>query len=525
MTDIVRTIAGGDYASAGKASRVVKEALKRLGVEPAIVRRAMVAVYEAEMNVVIHAHNGVLRAALTPERLDVTLEDEGPGIPDIAQAMREGYSTAPDEARALGFGAGMGLPNIRKNTDRFSIQSESDKGTRLRFSLLLLPQADAPADICSLRVDAGRCVQCMRCLSVCPTQAIRIRKGRPTVSSHLCVDCTSCARVCPANVFSPAGGVEMPEAQETVRLLLPAAALGQYGFSVSEETMDALLRAQGWAGACFLDPSERALEARMHDYSATHPDAAPVLSPVCPAVINLIRTRYPSLLGHVPPFLTAVEAALESSAPGRCVFVVSCAAQYAVAKETGGAEAIIVPGPLLRSLTPHVKTSAPRNTEAAATSRTQEDTLYIYGMDRVCEFLDEAENGRVKDCGIVELYACDLGCFGAPVWPEHPAIARRRAISNTTPDAGAVVVYRARPLKGRSGLRLDPDMHTAMEKLAQIDRIVKTLPGRNCSACGSPTCMTLAEDIVMGRADARDCIYSKQDASGGSRPPDKEQTP
>ena len=123
MTAVSFPIEGGDFAGAGTASRGLKEQLARLGVEGEVLRRAMIAAYEAEMNVVIHARRGKLWARLNSGRVDLEVVDEGPGIPDVEKAMREGWSTAPAEARALGFGAGMGLPNIRRASDVGSFSS------------------------------------------------------------------------------------------------------------------------------------------------------------------------------------------------------------------------------------------------------------------------------------------------------------------------------------------------------------------------------------------------------------------
>jgi len=112
-----------DFSGAGAASRALKQHLKRIGAESDAVRRAMIAAYEAEMNVVIHADGGVLEATVAEHQVDVDVTDGGPGIPDVPAAMREGFSTASAEARALGFGAGLGLPNIARNSDRLRVTS------------------------------------------------------------------------------------------------------------------------------------------------------------------------------------------------------------------------------------------------------------------------------------------------------------------------------------------------------------------------------------------------------------------
>ena len=129
-------VPGDDFTRAGEASADLKSRLKSLGFPPAAIRRAAIALYEGEINLAIHAGGGTISVEVTPERIEMALDDEGPGIPDIALAMSEGYSTAPDEVRSLGFGAGMGLPNMKKYTDEFSIASTVGEGTHIRMAVL-----------------------------------------------------------------------------------------------------------------------------------------------------------------------------------------------------------------------------------------------------------------------------------------------------------------------------------------------------------------------------------------------------
>ena len=124
-------VAGGDFTNAGRASTSIKDILKRLGVKADTVRRVAIACYEAEMNLVMYALRGRLCLKVSPETVVIEVEDEGPGIPDVSLAMQEGYSTATPEMREMGFGAGMGLPNIQKNADVFRIESELGRGTHL----------------------------------------------------------------------------------------------------------------------------------------------------------------------------------------------------------------------------------------------------------------------------------------------------------------------------------------------------------------------------------------------------------
>lgn len=126
-------IEGGDFSKVGTASSELKKILKQLNVDSSIIRRTVVALYEAEVNVVAHAYKGNIRFEISSKCIDVEVKDQGPGIPNIDLAMKEGFSTASAKVREMGFGAGMGLPNIKNNTDELNLFSELDKGTTLIF--------------------------------------------------------------------------------------------------------------------------------------------------------------------------------------------------------------------------------------------------------------------------------------------------------------------------------------------------------------------------------------------------------
>ncbi len=124
-------VPGNDFTRAGEASADLKARLKKVGLPAEAVRKAAIALYEGEINLAIHAGGGHIDVIFSPQAIEMTLTDQGPGIADIGLAMREGFSTAPDEVRSLGFGAGMGLPNMKKYTDHFEIESQLGKGTRV----------------------------------------------------------------------------------------------------------------------------------------------------------------------------------------------------------------------------------------------------------------------------------------------------------------------------------------------------------------------------------------------------------
>ena len=129
------TVPGDDFTRAGEASADLKSRLKKLGLPPTAIRKVSIALYEGEINMVIHAEGGRITVEISPQRIYMVLADKGPGIPDIEKAMQAGWSTAPDEVRSLGFGAGMGLPNMKKYSDEMNIETEIGVGTTVTMSV------------------------------------------------------------------------------------------------------------------------------------------------------------------------------------------------------------------------------------------------------------------------------------------------------------------------------------------------------------------------------------------------------
>lgn len=130
-------IEGGNFSAAGTASSEIKKALNQLNVDQKVIKRVVVALYETEVNIVAHAYRGKIFVDISTWCIQIVAEDSGPGIPDIEKAMEEGYSTATDKVREMGFGAGMGLPNIKRNVDELNIESEVGQGTCLKMKIRL----------------------------------------------------------------------------------------------------------------------------------------------------------------------------------------------------------------------------------------------------------------------------------------------------------------------------------------------------------------------------------------------------
>ena len=515
MERLAYDIRGKDFSGAGHASRELKDHLKRIGAEADAVRRAMIAAYEAEMNVVIHADGGRLEATVSEGQLDVDVVDRGPGIPDIDKAMTEGWSTASSEARALGFGAGMGLPNIERSSDRLSVTSTVGQGTRVSFTIKLRPDAAGRgARPSSLGVVAGLCKDCRHCLVACPTAAIRVRDGRPAVLHHLCVDCTACIAACPTGALSLLDAVAELRCAPDGLLAVPSALLAGFGGHTPAEVLDEA-RSSGCDEIVAAHGYEAALRRAVLDHARSEAARQPVISPVCPAVANLIELKFPALVGNLAPFASPWAALQADLADRDVTYVVSCPAQRSeLLAQRPTEQRHVVTARLAREQLlawlssrgrKRATEAAPATVDAPA-AEPAAGMLRVTGVPHVLAVLERIEDGLLADVTAVEPFICDGGCFGSPLLGEDESVASWRWAAGPLPGDGASV-ERDRPYRPRPGIRLDDDMAIAITKLARLDEELAALPGRDCGACGAPTCAALAEDIVMERAGRASCPY------------------
>ena len=501
-----------DFTSAGAASRDLKQHLKRIGAESDAVRRAMIAAYEAEMNVVIHAEgDGRLEAAVSDGQLDVDVIDHGPGIPDVESAMREGWSTASAEARALGFGAGMGLPNILRNSDRLSVTSTAAQGTRVSFSVALRPEAaDQGARPSSLGVVAELCKECRHCLVACPTAAIRVRDARPDVLDHLCIDCTACIAACAPRALTM---IDAPGALGGGDVLVvPPALLAGFGDHSVAAVLEEL-RSLGYDEVLSVHRYEDDLRREVIRLAATGDVPSPLISPVCPAVMNLVEVKFPSLLEHLVPLASPWEAAQQDLDGRVATYAVSCPSQRTalLAQRPTAQRDTVTAGAVREAVLPRLAARVKRAPGDAATppqAGGADDLLVVTGVTHVLAVLEAVEDGRLPGVAAIEPYICDGGCFGSPLLDEdaHVAAWRWAAVGGGAPGRDGSR-SRTRPFRARPGIRLDDDMAVAIRKLAQLDAETRALPGRDCGVCGAPSCAALAEDIVMERAQRALCPY------------------
>ncbi len=513
-------IAGGNFLAAGSASRTLKEQLKRLGVDGQIVRRIMIAAYEAEMNVVLHALKGNLWVRFDHERINMEVVDEGPGIADLGLAMRPGYSTASAEARELGFGAGMGLPNIKKASDVFEVDSQVGKGTRVRSTIYLKAQPVVEHTGGCLAVNSALCNGCLDCLKACPTRALRVWNLEPHILAALCIECTACVAACRQGVFSIGEAEpEKPPRQTATAaarhtLVIPRAFLTQFGIKFPPRLVLAALRSLGFKDIRFTEEWEEELRRTVRLYAAEQ-EIRPIISPICPAVVRLIESQFPSLIAQIAPFMTPIESAVEAYGLQPATLVAACPSQHTLLKQAdlSGRLQIVRPTelsarilPLLAARTQADGSKQKPSSRPPRTGNQDSTVLEAWGVKDVVDVLEKTEKGLAGDFQVLELSCCVYGCYGTPLFEENPFMAGKRWSASRLGRRRQVSAAAAKsPYLARTGMRLDRDMGKAIEKLARIDQIASGLPGRNCGACGAPTCSSLAEDIVLNRSPGLEC--------------------
>ncbi|MBE5813731.1 MAG: 4Fe-4S dicluster domain-containing protein [Clostridiales bacterium] len=405
----------------------------------------------------------------------------------------------------------------------------------------------------SVRLDKEKCKGCTNCLKRCPTEAIRVRGGRAHIIDERCIDCGECIRVCDYHAkyaqTDPLSSLE----QFKYKIALPAPSLyGQFKHLISpSQVLDGLL-AMGfdevYEVASGADIVTRAIRERMRN---AQPEDYPIISSACPAIVRLIRVRFPDLLSHIidirqPMEVAAMVAKKEfckkhNVEPGDvgCFFITPCAAKMTAIRNPIGHETSAVDGAIsmleiygiLASHIKKVHTDSNRATassygvgwassggEAAAVA--PEHSMAVDGIENVIRVLEEIENNKLQDLVFFEGAACTGGCVGGPLTFENSYVARNAVqtllsgCDITHPDdkvnasyLGKYPLIADKPVLPNSVMRLDDDIVEAMKKMERMEEIVRSLPGYDCGSCGSPTCRTFAEDIVRGFATEMDCIH------------------
>ena len=394
------------------------------------------------------------------------------------------------------------------------------------------------------------CRGCTHCIRVCPTEAIRVRQGKAQVMPHRCIQCGECIRVCPWEAWAAQADSpnRIKERDGHSWALLDPAVFGQFGNLTSSLEVT---RAFGDVGFSSVKEMEEGLGIYgrvVSNFLSSREVVLPAISSDCPAVVQLVQVKFPSLIENLVPIIPPYEImasrlkkeGLENSIPN-LYYVVPCLAkaQAAIAplssegKFTGAIPLADLYNPLkaaLRSknMANPLPASGPNYSfglqwafpggESKALG--MEASLIVDGIHQVTGILELAENGLLGEVPFIEAWSCPGGCLGGslnvqnPFWARfhleswmrsYPSSPERSASRANSPEKDR---YRLdQPWKPRAGMRLDEDLKVAMEKLRSIDEVVKKFPGIDCGSCGCPNCLALAEDVVQGYASEKDCVY------------------
>ncbi|WP_455766911.1 [Fe-Fe] hydrogenase large subunit C-terminal domain-containing protein [Anaerotruncus colihominis] len=408
----------------------------------------------------------------------------------------------------------------------------------------------------SVTLDRDKCHGCINCVKRCPTEAIRVRGGKAKIIKERCIDCGECIRVCPHHakqaIFDPLSVMD----RFTYKIALPAPAL--YGQFNNLDDIDLILGALLLMGFDEVFEVARAAELvsdATRRYMAREDILRPVVSSACPAVLRLIRVRFPELIGHVLPMHAPIEvaarlakkhAAEKTGLPPEqigAIFISPCPAKVTAVKMPLGSEKSCVDGvlairevyPKLISLMREVPSSCVwpgpglrgiggATCGAAAAAALKERYLAADGIENVIRVLEDLEDEKFYDLDFVELNACSGGCVGGVLTVENPYVARaklkrirkyRPVSCNHIDGEDLSAFFWDEAVEYEPVLELDADFRTAMEKMKTMREIEARLYGMDCGSCGAPSCKALAEDIVRGFATEEACIFKLREEIDG----------
>ena len=401
----------------------------------------------------------------------------------------------------------------------------------------------------SVRLDADLCMGCINCIKRCPTQAIRVRNGKAQINSKFCIDCGECIRVCPHHAKHATYDKLDVLKQYEYTVALPAPSLYSQFNNLDDVNivLNALLM-MGFHDVFEVSAAAELVSEATREYLSENPDRLPAISTACPSVVRLIRVRFPNLIPNLLPLnppvevaaiLAAEKAMKETGLPREkigIIFISPCPSKVTYVKSPLGTDhsevdrvlAIKEVYPQLLSCMKAVGDDPPEigtsgkigiswgRSGGEASGLFTEEYLAADGIENVIRVLEDMEDQKFTNLKFVELNACNGGCVGGVLTVENPYVAevKLKRLRKYMPVARSHIEGNAEELvKWTKDVQYEPVFNlgnTMMESFArlnQVERLCKKLPGLDCGSCGAPTCKALAEDIVRGEADEKDCIY------------------
>ncbi len=410
----------------------------------------------------------------------------------------------------------------------------------------------------SVRLDWDKCKGCTNCIKGCPTHAIRVRDGKARIDADHCIDCGECVRVCPYHAkIAVTSGLESMDSFK-YKIAVPAPALfGQFrNLTSTDIVLDALIN-MGFDHVWSVARAADIVSEATRDILCKGDYKRPLISAACPAVVRLIRVRFPSLLQNLSPVDSPMEIAATLARKEFCeehkvdpsevgvFFITPCAAKMTSVMMPLGKGKSAVDGTIsIVDIFAQINTqigqkdikrhglkmqALPSGVKWAAAGGEGEALgeglhLSVDGIHNIIRLLEEVENEKFSDLEFIEALSCTGGCLGGPLTFEDSYVAKMRlekVICELDQDkelpqdvveyAHSKAVLLPNEIEPLSVSQLDEDIEKAIEKMEKINELYERLPGLDCGSCGSPNCMTLAEDIVKGNAVEMDCIFLLKD--------------
>lgn len=393
----------------------------------------------------------------------------------------------------------------------------------------------------------------MRCLRVCPTQAVRIRKGKATLLRDRCIDCGECVRACPNHAIIPQTSSFRDFSQFKYTIALPSPVFySQFGKDVRPSAILSALTTIGFNEAFDVASASEAVSVAIQEYLDSVGNPRPLISPFCPAIVRLVQIRYPNLLDHLIPIESPMEIAareikqikmrelgLQEHEIG-AIYLTPCPAKMIALREPPRKKRSYLDGAIpIAEIYPNLLRALARTTPPEVRPEISglglgwpivggqvaclkaEEQLAVAGQTDVMRVFDDIENGKLRDIQYIECHSCPTACVGGTLTVENPYIARGRVLR-------MVERYGSEPSQDRQRIRdlyianyfsldgtiaptpvqpIDDDIARAIHKMHRRNQIYETLPRIDCGACGAPTCMTFAADVVRGDANADECVF------------------
>ena len=401
----------------------------------------------------------------------------------------------------------------------------------------------------SVQLDADRCCGCTNCLKRCPTEAIRVHDGKAKILSERCIDCGECIRICPHHA-KKANSSKLDEIKgfdHTVAIPAPAL-FGQFNNLDSIDIVLTGLKKLGFDDVFEVSRAAELVSEATRKMIKDNKLNKPIISSACPAVVRLIKIRFPELCDNVMPLLAPIEVAAriakreaveKTGLPKEKIgvfFITPCPAKvteihspnYTEHSECDGAIAVSKIYPELTQVMDHLTEIEPlgqsglmgigwATSGGEAAAMLGDKYLAADGIENVIRVLEELEDEHIRGVDFIELNACSGGCVGGVLNVENPYVAQARIqnlrkflpVSLNHLEDGELedMLWENELAYDADIFRLDKDISKAMEMMSRMEDIYEGLPHLDCGSCGAPTCRALAEDIVRGKAKETDCIF------------------